>query len=608
MWYLVKSVLKGKILGWVVVSTLFMILQVAMDVIIPLLLTTMNNVLVDMSQVANLHGPGVINGHYYSDVYTGGIHYALITMGIMFAACLLEMIAGMVGSSMAAKVSVIMASAIRTNLYRKVQGLAFADLERFKTSSLITRLTTDIQALQESLNSIFRVGFRATFLYIGGIVGTVVVVCTNHAHGSQGWSVPVVMVVTSIVMVVTLTFIVFHSAKYYRLSKYATDDANSVMRENILGVRVVKSFNLKDDQIQRFERVNEKMRKVTEKAFIIGMWLFPIVNFVMSGSVVAILWVGTPTKAITVANVGTLMSISQFILLGMVLFINVILQVGIAIGSAKRIKEVMTYEPTITYKVDGVAIETPTIEFKDVNFRYNDSGDYVLKDINLKIEPNQTIGIIGGTGSGKSTLVSLIARMYDIKEGELKISDVDIKDITQKSLREEIAVSPQEVTLFSGTIASNLKFGKSDATKEEMIEACNGAQALDFINSKEAGFESLVEQRGRNFSGGQKQRLAIARALIKKPKVLILDSSTSALDMITEKKVNEYIKETNNNRTTIIVGQRISGVKDADRILVLSNGRIVGDGKHKELLTTCDEYRDIAISQLGEEGVQHELA
>ena len=611
MWFLTKKVLKGKIAWDLVWVLFFMIVQVAMDIIIPLLMTQMNNVLVGYSNAVGAgQTSGVINGIHYDNIKQGAINYSLICAALMFGACLIEVVTGMIGSSMAAKLGVEMAGQIRFALYRRIQGLSFADLDKFKTSSLITRLTTDMQAVQEALIFIFRVGLRAIFLYVGGIIGTVIVVIINsHSMGGQTWTIPTLMVLTSIGLFVLLTGILYVSAKYYKLSKFATDDANSVMRENILGVRVVKSFNLQEDQISRFEVVNEKMRKITEKAFVIAMWMFPIINFVMSGTMVAVLWVGSASDSITIANVGTLMSISSLILLGMVLFINVVLEVGIAMGSAKRIKDVMTYEPSIKYKPDGEGevIEDSTIEFKNVNFKYNETGEYVLKDINLKIEPNQTVGIIGGTGSGKSTLVSLIARMYDVHEGEILISGKNIKDITNKSLRDEIGISPQQVTLFSGTIGSNLRYGKTDATEEDMIEACEGAQAYEFVQLKEAGFDSVVEQRGRNFSGGQKQRLSIARALIKKPKVLILDSSTSALDMITEKKVNEYIKKTNINRTTITVAQRISGVRDADRILVLENGRIVGDGKHLDLLKNCKEYYDIAVSQMGEEGVKGEL-
>ena len=349
------------------------------------------------------------------------------------------------------------------------------------------------------------------------------------------------------------------------------------------------------------------MRKITTRSYVISMWIFPIINFTLSATIVIILWVGTTTDSINITNVSTLMSITTLVLIGMMLFINVILFVTMAVGSANRIKTILKYDPTLKFKENGENIETNTIEFDNVNFRYHETSDYVLKNINFKIKENETIGIIGGTGAGKSTLVNLIARMYDIKEGSIKVSGHEVKDINEISLRTKIALSPQKVTLFSGTIASNLKFGKENASLEDMIEASKAAQAYDFIMQKENGFDSIVEQRGANFSGGQKQRLSIARALIMKPKILILDSSTSALDMITEKAVNDYIKSSNNDRTTLIVSQRISGVKDADRIFVLDKGEIVGIGSHKELLKKCSQYYEIALSQMGQEGVQNEM-
>lgn len=399
----------------------------------------------------------------------------------------------------------------------------------------------------------------------------------------------------------------FKATKYYRLAKFATDDVNSSIQENILGVRVVKSFNLQEKQIAKFDIINERMRKITTKSFVITMWVYPIINFTLTATIVIILWVGTTNQSISITNVSTLMSITTLVIIGMMLFINVIVLVSMAIGSANRIKNILQYKPTLTFVQDGKKIENNTVEFKDVSFRYHETSDYVLKNINFKIKENETIGIIGGTGAGKSTLVNLIARMYDIKTGEILVSDHNVKEIDEVSLRSKIALSPQQVTLFSGTIASNLRFGKENATIEEMTEAAKAAQAYDFIMQKENGFDSVVEQRGSNFSGGQKQRLSIARALIMKPKILILDSSTSALDMITEKAVNDYIKSSNNDRTTLIVSQRISGVKDADRIFVLDKGEIVGIGSHKELLKNCSQYYEIALSQMGEEGVQNEM-
>ena len=607
MWFLIKRSIKKKFVWEFIIVIALMIIQTTLDIIIPLLFTSINNALIDYSnQIGTSPIDGyIINGYHYADLQQGVINYSLICSALMLTACVLEIITGFISVWIGTKLGAKIAAEIRLNLYRKIQGLSFADLDKFKTSSLITRLTTDIQAIQEALMFIFRIGFRAIFLFIGGIIGTIIVVVINDTGAV--WSIPTLVTLTSVGLFVTLSFILVASIKWYKLSKYATDDVNSVMRENILGVRVTKSFNLHNDQIERFDIVNKKMWKITQKAFIISMWMFPIINFVTSASIVAIVWTGAASSSITIANVGTLMSISGLILLGMFLLISVILEIGIALGSSYRVKEVLQHQTSITYNENGKTITEPMIEFKNVNFKYNETGEYVLKDINLKIEPNQTVGIIGGTGSGKSTLISLIMRSYDVKEGQVLISGNDIKEISNTDLRNSISISPQQAILFSGTIASNLKFGKNDATEQEMIEACEGAQAYEFVQLKEAGFNSVVEQRGRNFSGGQKQRLSIARALIKKPKILILDSSTSALDMITEKKVNEFIKNTNKNRTTISISQRISGVKDADRILVLEHGRIVGDGKHLDLLKNCKEYYEIALSQMGEEGVRSEL-
>lgn len=513
---------------------------------------------------------------------------------------------------------------IRFKLYRKIQDLSFADIEKFKTSSLITRLTTDIEAIQNALFMVFRLGLRSILLFIGGFIATIIISSLPNLKilpwlespsqipdattpGNLWWLVPVILLVISLIMFVSVMKILTSSTKQYKLTKYAIDDTNSVMRENILGVRVVKSFNLQDNQIQRFKVANENLRKISEKSFIISMWMFPIINLLMGWAVIITIWVGAYTKAVDISKIGTIMSITTLILFGMVLLINVIMQVSIAIGSCSRVSEIFDTESSITFKEDGLDIQKPIIKFDNVSFKYSETGDYVLKDINLLIKEDETIGIIGATGSGKSTFVSLITRMYDATEGKVLVSNVDIKDINKHSLRHEIALSPQNVTLFSGTIASNLRFGKKDATLKDMEAAAKGAQAYDFIMDKKDKFETKVEQRGMNFSGGQKQRISIARALIGNPKILILDSSTSALDMITEKNVNEYIKETNKGRTTIIISQRISGVKGANRILVFDKGKIVGDGSHLELLRNNAVYRDIATSQLGKEGVESEL-
>lgn len=594
MWYVTKTVMFNKRnIGYFLAVITFLLLQTTCDIILPLMLTKLNGVIQDW----------MIQGQSRD----WAINRALIISGIMLGVCLLELFCGIMGELLGTRLGIKLAGQLRYNTFSKIQKLSFADFDHFKSSTLLTTLTTDVQAIQNAFVFIFRIGFRSLFLYFGGIIGVIAIVFTQETISSTSWLLPVIMIVISLSMFIVLGFIMFKAIKYHRLAKFATDNVNSSIQENILGVRVVKSFNLQDTQIAKFDVINEKMRKITTRSYVISMWIFPIINFTLSATIVIILWVGTTTDSINITNVSTLMSITTLVLIGMMLFINVILFVTMAVGSANRIKTILKYDPTLKFKENGENIETNTIEFDNVNFRYHETSDYVLKNINFKIKENETIGIIGGTGAGKSTLVNLIARMYDIKEGSIKVSGHEVKDINEISLRTKIALSPQKVTLFSGTIASNLKFGKENASLEDMIEASKAAQAYDFIMQKENGFDSIVEQRGANFSGGQKQRLSIARALIMKPKILILDSSTSALDMITEKAVNDYIKSSNNDRTTLIVSQRISGVKDADRIFVLDKGEIVGIGSHKELLKKCSQYYEIALSQMGQEGVQNEM-
>lgn len=616
MKYVLKSMFRRQYCLHILALFLSLIGQAVCEILIPISL-------VQLTQQANYAAYADATGAFTAQIALNNTMYISLLMILL---CIGFVVSGMSAGLLSSYLGSRVCADIRLKLYRKIQDLSFADLDNLKTSSLITRLTTDVEAIQNAMFLSLRIGLRSIFLFIGGLAGIVIIAFLPNIEilpmlakpesvgGSSSmvnmdlwYLVPLTLFIISVIMFSILMVILVKSAKQYKLSKYAIDDTNSVMRENILGVRVVKSFNLQDNQIDRFQKANENLRKISEKSFIISMWMFPIINIIMSWSVVLTIWIGAATSAVDVSKIGAVMSITTLLLFGMSLMINVIMQIGIALGSIKRVVEIFKKEPSIKYKLMGFNIEKPTIKFENVNFKYNETGEYVLKDINLFIDENETIGIIGATGSGKSTFVSLISRMYDVKEGNLLISGYDIKDIDKKSLRHEIAFSPQKVTLFSGTIASNLKYGKNDATQKEMDEAAKGAQAYEFIMQKENKFNTNVEQRGRNFSGGQQQRLSIARALIKKPKILILDSSTSALDMITEKKVNEYIKDTNKGRTTIVVSQRISGVKLADRILVFEKGRIVGDGSHIDLLKNNSIYRDIAISQLGEEGVEHEL-
>ncbi len=613
MWYVVKSVFKKKYFWFLLLLWGILFIQVTSEILLPLSLNQLSD---QANYYAHATQPDAIQSVVLRNV--GILAGFMIFLSIVFLTC------GVTGGSVSAYLASRLSGDIRVKIYNKIQTLSFAEIDALTTPSLITRITTDVDTIQNALFITFRVGFRSILLFFGGLTGTIILsvipnvvvlpleiptgsVLPNTDPSGLWFLVPLLLFVISLGMFFSLFFILRAASKRYRISKYAVDNSNDVMRENILGVRLVKSFNLHEEQTKRFAKANEKLRKTVEKSFLISMWMFPIINVCMSWTTILTIFVGSVSGAITFAKVGSIMAITTLLLFGMTLAINVVLQLSIAIGSAPRIVEVLKFKPNITYKENGFEIEKPTIKFNKVNFRYNDSGEYVLKNINLTIKEDETVGIIGATGSGKSTFISLITRMYDVKEGSVEISGHNVKDIKRESLRHEIAVSPQRVTLFSGTIASNLKYGKDNATEADMIDAAKGSQAYEFIMQKDGKFDCKVEQRGRNFSGGQQQRLSIARALIGKPKILILDSSTSALDMITERKVNEYIKKTNVGRTTFIISQRISGVKQADRILVFDKGKIVGDDSHINLLKNNSVYRDIAISQLGEEGVNEEL-
>ncbi|MDE6289356.1 MAG: ABC transporter ATP-binding protein, partial [Ureaplasma sp.] len=361
MWFLVKDNLKGRNLARLFLVIFLMTAQAVLDIIIPLLSVSLNNGLTADSETYKLQGQDYVNdlffGHLTSTNLLGGslINYTLIVGGILLAVFIAELLFGIFGAREATKLSVDIANEIRFNLFRKIQGLSFIDLDKFKTSSLITRLTVDIQSIQDSIMSAIRIGLRAIMLYIGGIISSVIVITASNS--SNSWSIPVILVISSIALFGILSGILYYGSKYYKLSRYATDSTNSVMRENILGVRVVKSFNLQEQQIERFQKVNDKMRKITEKAYKIGMWMFPIVNFIINAVTVIVIWVGALTNALDLAQAGPIMGITGMILMGMVLFINVILQLSIAIGSARRVKEVYTSKPSITFKEDGVEIE-----------------------------------------------------------------------------------------------------------------------------------------------------------------------------------------------------------------------------------------------------------
>ncbi|MDE7100216.1 MAG: ABC transporter ATP-binding protein/permease, partial [Malacoplasma sp.] len=440
---------------------------------------------------------------------------------------------------------------IRFELFNKVQSLTIAELDKLTTSSLITRITNDVTFYQNTLVLVLRMLMRSTLIFIGGIVASFVYssgLTSNKEFGEQSlWWLAFIVIGCLFVLMLFMSVIITFSVPYFGKQQKETDKTNAVMRENILGIKVVKAFNLQNEQIEVFDKQNNELRRVSTRGQQIGMSLMPLIQFFVQISIVVLLMVSaymmqgsgmqgsgaqyfkeTSTQGLVLSFIQMVSLVSM----GMILSIIAIVNLAQTKACSNRILEVFNTQRSIPRNTSDNMIENSSVEFKNVSFKYTDNKDAlnVLENISFSAKPGEMIGIIGPTGSGKSTLVGLLTRNYDVNEGEILISGINIKDINYKSLRQSIGYSPQKSVLFSGTIKSNLLFGKNDASEDELIEAAKKAEAYEFIKNKEGEFDAVVEQRGGNFSGGQKQRLSIARALVRKPKILILDDSTSALD------------------------------------------------------------------------------
>ncbi len=406
------------------------------------------------------------------------------------------------------------------------------------------------------------------------------------------------------IIIACVAFVMMKSVPLYTQMQLWLDKVNTVMRENLLGVRVVKAFNMEDKQNARFSKVNTEFTEKSIQAQNLTFTLMPIATLIMNLSVVAILWFGGNMVVFRELEVGKIMAFVNYLVQitnSLIMLVSMIINISRAQASADRIKEVLECETSIKECSSQVLPKNYDIEFKNVSFRYGENGDYVLKNLSFMFKEGQTIGIIGATGSGKSSVVSLIPRLYEATCGQVLIGGYDIKAIPIQHLRSSIGIVLQENVLFQGTVKENMNFGNEEADEAEIWDSLHIAQAEDFIQALSDKLQSQVEQRGKNFSGGQKQRLSIARTLLKNPKILIFDDSRSAVDLSTEARLQFEIAKKMNGNTIIIIAQRISGLMDADTILMLDNGSIIAKGTHKELLQSNEVYRNIAVSQLGKE-------
>lgn len=553
-----------------ILTPLFMVLEVIMEMAIPLLMAS----IID------------------DGVEKGDIRHICLIGGIMVVTALVGLFAGMMGGKYGASASAGFARNLRQAMYENIQTFSFANIDKFSTAGLITRLTTDVTNLQNAYQMILRMFTRAPMSLI----------CAMFMAFTVNTKLASIYLVAVIFLAVCLIAIMSRAIPYFNQVFRKYDDINASVQENINGIRVVKAYVRENHENEKFTKASNAVYKMFVKAEGLISFNAPLMQFTVYTCILGISWLGAKMIVGSELTTGELMSLLAYcmnILMSLMMLSMIFVMVTMSKASAERIAEVLNEKATIQNPEKPVMeVKDGSITFDHVEFRYkNTSKEPVLKDICLNIRSGETIGIIGGTGSAKSSLVNLISRLYDVSEGTIKVGGVDVRKYDVEILRNEVSVVLQKNVLFSGTILENLRWGDKNATDEECIRACRQACADEFIERMPEKYNTMIEQGGSNVSGGQKQRLCIARALLKKPKILILDDSTSAVDTATDAKIRKAFAEEIPNTTKLIIAQRISSIQNADRIIVMENGRIDGFGSHEELLKTNEIYREVYESQ-----------
>lgn len=558
-----------------IVTPVFMIGEVIMETIIPLLM-------------ASIIDDGVNKGN---------MNHIYLIGALMIATALLSLGFGIGGGVFGAKASTGFARNLRKAMYENIQTFSFANIDKFSTSGLVTRLTTDVTNIQNAYQMILRMCMRAP----------VSLICAMAMSFYISPKLASIYLVAVLLLGGVLAFIVTRAMKYFSQAFPKYDDLNEEVQENVSAIRVVKAYVREDYENQKFKRASGNIYKIFSKAEGVVAWNGPIMNLTVYSCIILISWMGAHMIVQDQLSTGQLLSLLTYcmnILMNLMMLSMIFVMMTMSAASARRVCEVLEEKPELTNGVNPLhEVPDGSIRFENVSFRYRkDAEASVLKDINLDIKSGETIGIIGGTGSAKSSLVNLISRLYDVTEGRLLVGGADVREYDMEELRNQVAVVLQNNVLFSGTILENLRWGDKDATEEECRHACELACADEFIQKLQDGYNTYIEQGGTNVSGGQKQRLCIARALLKKPKILILDDSTSAVDTATDAKIRQAFAEAIPGTTKLIIAQRISSVKNADRIVVMNEGQVDGFGTHEELLESNEIYRDVFESQTGGNG------
>ncbi len=582
--------MRAKEWALVVVSICFIVLQVQLDLKLP-------DYMSDITVLVQTKGSEI------SEVFTAG--------GKMLACALGSLVSAVIVGFFAARIAATFSMRLRENVYNKVMSYTDKEVNKFSTASLITRTTNDITQVQMVMVLGLQVMIKAPIMAVMAI--------GKISTKSFEWMVLTIGIVVAVVIM--LGFITLYAMPRFKKIQWLTDDLNKVTRENLTGLMVVRAYNAEAYQEQKFDVANNNLTKTNLQAFLCMGIMMPGINLAMNGLTLGIYWIG----AILINNVAltgmaaikdrvglfsdmvVFTSYAMQVLMAFLLLVMIFIMLPRASVAANRINEVLDTDIAMKdgEKLQGLDGVKGEVEFKNVSFSYPDAGDDVIHDISFTAHRGETVALIGATGSGKSTIINLIPRIYDATKGQVLVDGVDVKEYSEKQLRNKIGFVPQKAYLFSGTVESNVGYGEEEVHIDDIKKALNIAQATDFIQGED-GYKKEVAQTGSNFSGGQKQRLSIARAIAKQPEILVFDDSFSALDYKTDRVLRETIKKEIGDTTNIIVAQRIGTIKDADRILVIEDGRIVGDGTHKQLMKNCDTYQEIAYSQLSKEELENE--
>jgi len=553
-----------------IVTPVFMVLEVVFEMLIPFLMASIIDDGVEAGDMQHIYAVGAV----------------------MIAAALCGLFCGVMGGRYGARASTGFAKNLRQAMFENIQTFSFASLDKFSTAGLVTRLTTDVTNMQMAYQMILRICFRAP----------VSMVCAMAMAFLINARLAGIYLVAVVLLGVVLFFIIRGAMKYFKRAFPKYDELNASVQENVSAIRVVKAYVREEHETMKFKKASQGIYDIFSKAEKHVVLNMPVMMFTVYGCILLISWLGAKQIVQDTLTTGELMSLLTYcmnILMSLMMVAMIFVMMSMSIASAERICEVLNEKSDLTNPVDPVyEVASGDIEFRHVRFSYNkDSSEAVLHDINLKIHAGETIGIIGGTGSAKTSLVNLISRLYDVTDGAVLVGDRDVREYDIETLRNEVAVVLQKNVLFSGTILDNLRWGDADATEEECRRVCRLACADEFIEKMPEGYHTYIEQGGTNVSGGQRQRLTIARALLKKPKVLILDDSTSAVDTATDAKIRKAFAEEIPDTTKLIIAQRVASVMNADRIIVMDDGRVHGFGTHEELLRNNEIYREVYESQ-----------